>query len=112
MASILGEETRITFELKDGTTFTGYAIISELTIESGITSMEDCDLFYQGPSSWSFSAAGIGPPIFEASRQEHIQQIRKKYTAREWKCDRCGTVWSSQVNRCTACGFYRSFIYE
>lgn len=100
MASILGEEVRITLELKNGTTFTGYAIVNEMTIEGGIM------------PSWSFAALGIGPPIFEAERQERIQQIRKKRTAREWKCDRCGAVWPSQINHCTACGFYRSFIYE
>lgn len=99
--------------MDDGTVFTANAQAVEL-------SMYRDNLFEQswfGDSAmistpWQWTLTANGTSMVREQRETYIAQMHKTRTASEWKCDRCGAVWPRSANRCTACGHYRSVVYE
>lgn len=115
VSKLLGSEARLTIEHPDGRVYTGIALVTQVTMSAEVQKFRewgsDNYSHIPGVGKWSISAEGIGPLITE-QRGDHIVQMHKSRTASEWKCDRCGTVWPHEINRCTACAWYRSVIYE
>lgn len=100
---------RITLEHEDGTVFTGLVYVTEVRFHPRILEFSTFD-----QRGWSMSVQGVkGLKVTQCHRDVHIEEVVKPArTAREWKCDRCGTVWPREDNQCGACGFWRPFIFE
>ena len=113
--AILGKEARLTVEMPDGTIFMGNAMLIDITFNNNMQPFVAPDSFVGehflvGQRTWEITARGIS--AMETERGAYVEQVRQVRQAAEWKCDRCGAVWPRSVNRCSACGFYRSVVYE
>jgi len=106
--SYLGQETIITLELGDGTTFRGKAYATSVGIRQELhdyTSLGDAQCQYiRGPVSWDIQFSGLGALEMTA------EQVRQQRQASEWRCEWCGAVMPSERRSCEACGAWRSFL--
>lgn len=113
----VGKVCKATLELPDGTVLTG--LCSMANVEMSMRGLHDSwigsgpiDTFLPQQLEWRMILEGIGRPLWELGREEMTEQIKAKMTAAEWRCDFCNAVMQREQRQCTACGAWRSFLYE
>ena len=108
---MLGQEIKVTLEMKDGTVFSGTALMASINMERDVLAYADDEpaLSY-GHSRWDMELRGIGKPLM--TFENYAQEIKGKQAAPEWACDWCEGVNLKKARRCENCGAHRSFVFD
>jgi hypothetical protein len=104
---------RATLETADGGVITGMVYAAKVNVRQDIHDiMAFGDVYPRqalGFMSWDIELKGTGP--IEMSALRVAEDVRKKVSAIEWKCDYCGAIHPRREVKCCGCGASRSFVY-
>ena len=111
MASLMdafeSRELTVTLEMPDGQTWQGKAQMATISIDTPFHAFGDRDR-WTGPPQWTMDLVGIGDMTF-TQRDDFIERA---HSAVEWQCQYCGAVMTREHRKCSACGGWRSFVYD
>lgn len=113
MLNIVGNEMAVTLQTRDGYSYGGKVIGTNIEIysdayprvswgEASITNAFTCH-------RWSVTLEGVGDLVLTP---DMLKMYEARFTSLEWRCDYCGSVQERARLSCAKCGGPRSFIYE
>jgi len=113
MASLMDafekREVTVTLEMADGQTWQGNAVMATINVEAPLRNWsKDLYSWEAGPTQWTMDLVGTGDLTFT----ERDDFIERTHSAVEWKCQYCGAVMTREHRKCSACGGWRSFVYD
>jgi len=114
LARALGQDAIVTLEYPNGQMFRGRAIASEVNVRQEVHHVQLLGHEYGdvigGPTSWEMTFSGVG--ALEFSLEDATTMRERMYTRSEWRCEYCGAIMTKGHRSCTACGAFRSFLYD